>query len=203
MLAGMGDSFFDVVHHQRACRSFTDLAVGDETIAKLLAAATMAPSSENMQPWVFIVVRDQELRQAIGDHMRRVWAAGGLERLKGRVPETLAADVDQGLMGGIAAAPTLIVVAGDTRRVKEIWLASSIFPAVQNLLLAAGALGLGSALTTLATVDRGVLVELLDLPEEVLPMALIPIGQPARPLSSPRRDSFTEHAYRDRYSETW
>lgn len=203
MLPGMGDSFFEVVHRQRACRSFTERAVDDDIIAKLLTAATMAPSSENMQPWVFVVVRDQLRRQAIGDHMRRIWAAGGLERLKGRVPDALAADVDHGLREGIAAAPVLIVVAGDTRRVKETWLMSSIFPSVQNLLLAAGALGLGSALTTLATVDRGVLAELLELPAEVLPMAVVPIGYPPRPLGPPRRESFAEHAHRDSYGINW
>src|SRR5688500_16123852 len=57
--------FFDVVSSQRACRYFTDEPVSDEVIEQLLRAATFAPSAENAQPWVFVVVRDEEKRRAI------------------------------------------------------------------------------------------------------------------------------------------
>ncbi len=66
-----------------------------------------------------------------------------------RLPPAMLRDVDQGAMGGIAAAPVLVVVCSDTRLAFAQSMPSSIFPAVQNLLLAAHALGLGSTLTTL------------------------------------------------------
>ncbi len=49
--------FFDVVHSQRACRDFATDEVDDDTLAKVLDAATFAPSAENKQPWVFVVVK--------------------------------------------------------------------------------------------------------------------------------------------------
>jgi nitroreductase len=81
----------------------------------------------------------------------------------------------------VAGAPVLVVVCGDTglgdRRVME----ASVFPAIQNLLLAATALGLGSSLTTLPLVFGQELASIVALPEHVLPMAVIPLGWPARP----------------------
>ena len=69
---------------------------------------------------------------------------------------------------------------------------SSIFPAVQNLLLAATALGLGSALTTITIGYRDELRDLLGLPDHVVPVAVVPIGHPARALGPPRRDPFAD-----------
>jgi nitroreductase len=85
----------------------------------------------------------------------------------------------------------------------EATVASSIFPAVQNLLLAATALGLGSALTTIATTYRAELQELLTLPDHVLPVVVVPIGHPAKALGKPRRDDFATHAHREQYGSPW
>ena len=115
----------------------------------------------------------------------------------------MLADVDRGATGGIAAAPVNIVVCADTHRGLEATVASSIFPAVQNLLLAATALGLGSALTTITTGFRAELQQLLELPEHVWPVAVVPLGHPARPLGPPRREPFAEHTHRDRYGLRW
>jgi nitroreductase len=74
---------------------------------------------------------------------------------------------------------------------------------VQNLLLGATALGLGSALTTLAMTRRDDVRWLLGLPEHVEPVALVPIGRPARALGAPRREPAADHAHRDRYGTRW
>jgi nitroreductase len=95
------------------------------------------------------------------------------------------------------------VVAGDTRLGDRRVLAASLFPAIQNLLLAATAAGLGSSLTTLPLTFGAELAQIVELPDEVVPMAVVPIGWPARPLSPPRRLSFTEKSYRDRYGVPW
>jgi nitroreductase len=191
--------FFEVVLSQRACRRFSDRPVGDDLVARCLLAATHAPSAENLQPWVFVVVRDSGLRAAIGDLMRQVWRDVGRPHSEGRLAPGLLADVDQGAEGGVAAAPVLVVVCGDTRVGLETTLPSSVYPAVQNLLLAATALGLGSAMTTLATLAGDPLARLLDLPQGVRPMALTPLGWPARPLGPPRRLPLSERAHLDRY----
>jgi nitroreductase len=195
--------FFDVVRRQRAHRKFSDLSVSDDAITRVLSAATFAPSAENKQPWEFVVVRDAGTRAEIGALTRQAWDTHGRAFSETRLSPELLADVDSGARGGIASAPALIVVCADTQRGLEATVPSSIFPAVQNLLLAATALGLASALTTITTGFRAELQQLLDLPEHVWPVAIVPLGQPVRPLGPPRREPFETHTHRDRYGHRW
>jgi len=168
--------FFSVVTRQRACRAFSAEPVTDDDIARVLDAATRAPSAENRQPWEFVVVRDPDIRAAIGDLTRRAWEAHGRAFSETRLTLGMLAEVERGATGGIAAAPVQLVVCADVERGLEITVASSIFPAVQNLLLAATALGLGSALTTLTTTFGKELVALVGLPKTVVPVAVVPLG---------------------------
>jgi len=195
--------FFALVHAQRACRAFADEPVEDALVARVLDAATFAPSAENRQPWEFVVVRDPEQRGRIGDLMKRAWEAHARDHSVTRLTPKLFAEVDQGATGTISAAPVLVVVAADTTRGLPATVPSSIYPAIQNLLLAAGALGLGSALTTIATVFADELRDAVGLPEAVVPVAVIPLGIPARPLGPPRREPFAAHTHRDRYGSPW
>ncbi len=199
----MTEDFFEVVNRQRACRAFSDAAVYDPEIASLLESATHAPSAENRQPWEFVVVRDADVRAAIGDLTRRAWESHGRAFSETRLEPKLLADVDAGATGGIAGAPVHIVVCADVDRGLEATVPSSIFPAVQNLLLAATALGLGSALTTITTSYRSELAALLALPEHVIPVAVVPIGRPAKPLGRPRREPFAGHTHREQFGSAW
>jgi nitroreductase len=199
----VSDSFFDVVARQRACRSFTDEPVDDDTIARILTAATFAPSAENKQPWEFVVVRDRETRAAIGDLSRRAWEAHGRAFSETRLTPAMLAEVDRGATGGVADAPVNIVVCADVQRGLEVTIPSSIFPATQNLLLAATALGLGSALTTITTGFRAELQQIVGLPDHVWPIALVPLGHPARSLGPPKRAPFTERTHRERFGQSW
>jgi nitroreductase len=193
---------FSVIRSQRAHRLFTDEPVSDDLVERVLEAATYAPSAENTQPWVFIVVRDASTRAQIGELTQRQWERGGRDYSRPRLTAAMFEDVERGAMGGIVAAPVIVVVGGDTSRCNEAVLDASIFPAVQNLLLAANAVGLGAALTTLTTSARE-LHELLALPDHVRPMVVIPLGQPARSLRPPRRAPVAEKAFRERYGERW
>jgi nitroreductase len=193
--------FFDVALSQRACRAFTAEDVPDDVVRRVLTAATHAPSAENTQPWRFVVVRDQGLRARIGELAAKAWTGGGRKWSEGRLPEPMLADVDQGARGGVASAPVLVVVAADTSHVAAPALEASIWPAVQNLLLAAIAEGLGSALTTLPTSFPRDLADLVGLPEHVRPMAVVPLGHPAAPLAPPRRRPVDEVAFAERWGE--
>jgi nitroreductase len=195
--------FFDVVRSQRACRSFSDEPVPDDLVERVLEAATFAPSAENTQPWVFVVVHESAARERIGELTRRAWEGGGRAYSEGRLGTRLLADVERGATGGVSGAPVLIVVGADARRCHEATVASSTYPAVQNLLLAATAFGLGSALTTLTTVFADELRAVVRLPEHVQPVAVVPLGRPERPLGPPRREPVTEHTHRDRYGTAW
>jgi len=184
--------FFDVVHSQRACRDFADGDVDDDTLGKVLDAATFAPSAENKQPWVFVVVKDEVARQRIAALTKRVWEGGARAYEETHLDARILADVDQGTAGGFARAPVVVVVCGDANNAFEQTLPSSVFPATQNLLLAATALGLGSALTTLATAMAKDLTETLQLPDHVKPMAVVFLGWPAKKLGPPRRISYRD-----------
>jgi nitroreductase len=197
------DDFFEVAHRQRACRAFRDEPVPDDVVERVIDAATFAPSAENRQPWVFVVVRDAERRAAIGDLTRRAWEGGGRAHSEGRLPPALLADVDAGARGGVAGAPVLVVVGGDSRLGDPRVLGASIFPCVQNLLLAATALGLGSSLTTLPLVFGDELASVVGLPPGVQAMAVIPLGWPAKPLARPRREPVASKIHRERYGVHW
>ena len=199
-----GPPFFDVVFAQRACREYADTPIDDATIELILRAATHSPSAENKQPWEFVVVRDPDAQKVIHDLTEAAWVNAGRAFSETRIPPELLKEVDYGIAGGgYRTAPVLVVVCVDLDRGMRATVGSSIFPCVQNLLLAAGALGLGSALTTLGAQAGDELRALLGLPEAVEAQAVIPLGAPAHPLGPPRRDPVTRHTHRDRYGTAW
>jgi nitroreductase len=195
--------FFAVVHAQRACREFAATPVTDADLATVLDAAVHAPSAENRQPWEFVVVRDPTTRGAIAALMERAWTARGRDFSRDRLSPELLTAVDRGMTGGFASAPVLIVVAADTERGLAAAAAESVYPAVQNLLLAATAIGLGSALTTIALGSADELRDLVGFPGHLRPMAVVPLGHPARPLGPPRRAPYPSRTHRERYGEPW
>jgi nitroreductase len=196
-----------VMRAQRACRRFDpDGKVLDSDIEQMLQSAVHAPSAENTQPWSFVVVRDEESRRLLADWWTETWNAGGGDFIKGSLDDrALIDDLEYGFnRGGFAAAPVVIVVCADTDRVAEIHAASSIYPAVQNLLLSAADLGYGSCLTTGLTtfgVDR--VRDRLALPDTLLPMAAVYLGRPAKKLSTPRRRPATEVTHREKFGIAW
>ena len=210
--------FFTVVDSQRALRRFRPDAVPESALHRLLEAATRAPSARGAEPWFFVVVRDQATRAAIAAHYRGAWEAG--ERL------TAAADLDRdlrhrphyprmmraarALAHTLADVPVLVVccldhhqlgpIAGPEGTLRSPLAAyASIFPAVQNLLLAARALGLGSTLTTLHRGFDDDLRRLLAIPPSVEVVALVPVGYPADRFGPTRRKAVREVAFADRW----
>ena len=196
-----------VMHAQRACRRFDpDGKVLDADLERMLQAAVHAPSAENTQPWSFVVVRNEEARAQLADWWTETWNAGGGDFVRQSLDDkVLVADLEYGFnRGGFAAAPVVVVVCADTERVPEIYAPSSIYPAVQNLLLAAADLGYASCLTTGLTtfgVDR--VREKLQLPDTLLPMAAVYLGRSARKLSPPRRRPAASVTYREQFGNPW
>jgi nitroreductase len=195
--------FFEVLFAQRAHRALRPDPVPDALIERLLDAAIRAPSAENRQPWVFVVVRDPAQRDRIATPVREFWETVARDLARPHLSDWLYADVDRWATSGLAQAPVIVVVCGDTALCMEAALPSSIFPATQNLLLAAQALGLGALLSILPVVSGPRLAELLELPEHIVPMAAVPIGWPARRLGPSRRIPFQSKTFRDRYGDAW
>ncbi|MFW6174157.1 MAG: nitroreductase family protein [Chloroflexota bacterium] len=170
---------FEAIDTQRALRYIKADPVPEEMVQRILEAAIKAPSGGNRQPWAFIVVRDRGVKEAIGAYYKKAW------------DETYGSAPDPGALGGrsyrsaahlaehIADAPVWIIAClrhdgtpGNMLR------GGSIYPAVQNMLLAARGLGLASALTSLHTRYEGEVSEILGLPDNVSTAALLPIGYP-------------------------
>jgi nitroreductase len=196
-----------VMRAQRACRRFDpDGKVLDADVERILESAVHAPSAENTQPWSFVVVRNEDTRAQLAGWWTETWNAGGGDFIRQSVDDkALVADLEYGFKrGGFAAAPVVVVVCADTERVPEIYAPSSIYPAVQNLLLAAADLGYASCLTTGLTtfgIDR--VREKLQLPDTLLPMAAVYLGKSARKLSPPRRRPAVSVTYREQFGKSW
>jgi len=196
-------SYFDVVCNQRAQRELKPDPVPEELIEKILEAGTHAPSARNSQPWRFVVAQDPTVREQIADGARAAWE-GFARDLSGDQTSPGFKAVDRWATSGLAEAPVIIVLCGDTDVLPLEQMGSSIFPAAQNILLAANALGLGSLMSNLPLfAPGGTLAKTLGLPDSVVPLATLPIGYPARALGPPGRRPIQEVTSRDRFGAAW
>jgi nitroreductase len=174
---------FEAMYTQRAIRMFKPDPVPDELLEKILGAATKAPSGANSQPWAFVVVRDEHKLEELAAIARRGFdtlMAGALSRAQPGDPPPMpnltkmiakVDDIPAWIIVCIVAKPGMGPATN---------FYSSIFPAVQNLLLAARGVGLGAVLTgLLGGAETPSLRAALGIPEEVEPVAFIPIGYPA------------------------
>jgi nitroreductase len=174
---------------QRAIRTFTNEEVPDDLVNQVLTAAIHGPSGSNTQPWHFIVVRDPTVKHAISEVYEEARAAG---------PTPSAGGARQPL----AAAPVLIVACVNTPASGRAGLqtGASIYPSVQNLLLAARALGLGSCLTTLHRRRKTRIHEILGIPDQIETAAIIPLGWPDRDYGPNRRPPLAQFVMYDRWT---
>ena len=204
-----------MIDTQRAIRRFRPDPVPDTVLRRVIEAATRAPSARGAEPWYFVVVRDPARRATIAGYYRRAWDAGAAH--------TAATDADRDvaarghyarMMSGaaelardLATAPVLVACCLDRGQLGPIapdWVIrspvaayASIFPAVQNLLLAARALGLGTTLTTLHVGFEAALKTLLDIPPLVDVVTLVPLGYPRDRFGPTRRKALDEVAFLD------
>jgi nitroreductase len=200
--------FFDVATTQRAMRRLKPDPVPDDLLWKVLQTAIMAPSGGNRQPWNFIVVRDAAKKRRIGE-----WYLDAWQKTYGPAREAMRADPQMArtfnsadyLARHIGDVPVLIFAT--IRRDMpasgpSLLLGASIYPAVQNLMLAARALGLGTTLTTLHLLHEAEVKELLGIPENVQTMAMIPLGWPRGRFGTPSRMPAEKVVYWDAWGAT-
>lgn len=182
----------ELFRHQRAIRSFTDEDVPDELVDQVLTAAIHAPSGSNTQPWHFIVIRDQSIKDAISEVYEEARATTYTSSLSsaGNARPTLS------------AAPVLIVACVNTPASGRAGFqtGASIYPSVQNLMLAARALGLGTVLTTLHRRRKAEVHAILGIPDHIESAAIIPLGWPDREYGPNRRPSLDRFVMRDRWT---
>ena len=149
----------DVIMTRASVRSYTDQPVEKDKVEKMLKAAMAAPTARNQQPWAFVVVDSREI----------------LDELAETLPHAKMA----------AQAPLAIVACGDLTKslsgiAQEYWV-QDVSAAIENLLLAAHAMELGAVWTGVYPIPERVndVVQVLSLPEHIIPLAVIPIGYPA------------------------
>jgi nitroreductase len=189
----------------RAIRRFTDEPVTDEEVVSCIRAAVQGPSGGNIQPWQFLVVTDPEVKADLGDIYRRAYARyeAALLPLVPRFQReedqdswdrTLAAS--RHLAGHLADASVLVLalmpaismtLTDDDGNLDVGTPFASVYPAVQNLMLAARSMGIGSALTTVYRIYQDEVRALLGIPEQHEVVALVPMGHPAGRFGVARR----------------
>jgi len=179
-------------------------------VRKILEAGTSAPSGGNMQRWRFLVIRDPEIKNTVGAYYKRAWDEVVSPRYRAGEPapgtssERFARMLDaaQYLADHIHEAPVWIVPCMQGANPSRT-AGSSIYPAVQNMLLAARALGLGATLTTLYLQFEKEIEAALGLPADVHSYALIPIGYPMGRFGPVRRVPLADVAYGDRWGQPY
>ena len=205
---------FDVMFTTRAMRRLKPDPVPDELIVKILEAGTRAPNGANRQTWHFVVIKDMAIKKAV-----QKWYKKALDEIVGpRYAEaTPPAGSDEAkyhrqhlaveyLTEHFHEAPVWIVacIKHDEPLIGiNRFAGASIYPAVQNMLLAARALGLGASLTTRHLLFEEESEKALELPEGVHSYAILPIGYPMGNFGPVGRGNLKDFVSLDRVGQSW
>ena len=206
-------SLYEGLLTTRAIRRYTDEPVPDEALRDILFAATRAPSGSNRQPFRFIVLTEgpvaREAKRLIGEGARRFWAAkrvaDGYDSGSGAEadsPKARMARTMQHYVDTYESVPVLVLAC--YRRYRQATASidgASVYPACQNLLLAARALGYGGVMTGWQFAADAELRTLLQIPEGVELMATITLGRPQGRHGPVRRRPLPELVYGERWGE--
>jgi nitroreductase len=197
----------EAMRTQRAIRRLTTAPVDDALVLKLVELALKAPTGSNQQNWEFVVVKDRAVKERLGQLNRRAWTlySGIGRRLYGgdaammRIMKAVQWQVDH-----FAEVPVIVVAC--LRGPRPFWppvaatsYYGSIYPSVQNLLLAARAVGLGAALITLPLWSTFLARRALGLPWSVSPCAVVPLGWPKGKYGPTTRRPVGDVVHLDRY----
>src|SRR5580692_9311067 len=196
----------------RAIRRYTDERVPDEALRNILFAATRAPSGSNRQPFRFIVLTSgevaQEAKALIGAGARRFWeekrAADGYDKgsgVRADSPKSRLARTMQLYVDNYESVPVVVLACFRRYRHTEYTDGASVYPACQNLLLAARALGFGGVMTSWHFAADKELRALIGIPDDVEISATITLGRPAGHHGPVRRRPLSELVYGERWGE--
>ena len=203
--------FFETLFSARAMRRYSDEPIPEDILVKLIEAAHAGPSGSNRQSRHWIVVRDPEQKQRLADLNRR-FVSRYLEANRDAANPHVTPEKRQRFLAAVEyqmehlhEVPAIVIACADMVVTPQgtfgegVQAATEVWGAVQNLLLAARALGVGSVPTTLGLVDRDAAREVLNLPDHILPMVLIPLGWPTGNFGPIRRRPLEEVLHWDRY----
>ena len=216
---------FEAMHIARALRRLKPDPVPDELIEKIVDAGVRAPTGSNLQNWRFFVIKDAERRRRIGDIYRASMEIAGRAYMNRKPPVHMTKERQKTML---SAATHLAEHFGEVPVLILAWLqftpdqenpnlpidqmptflrltGSSIFPAVQNMIVAASALGLGTVLTTVLAYKEEEMRKILGAPADMLLFAALPIGYPVEGYGHGpvRRLPLRDVTYLDNYGNNW
>lgn len=199
---------FETIYTTRALRRFRPDPVPDEVLFQVLDAAIRAPSGQNAQDWRFVIIREPGAKARLAE-----WALDGWRRYQpvfAERPELLEAEprhrrlplkAVEHLVHHLGEVPVVVAACG--MRGRHSTPGASLFPAVQNLLLAARGLGLGASIFNLPLAHRDELHALVGVPEEYEVACLVPLGYPLDRHGPVRRKPVARVAFSERWGEAW
>jgi len=178
-MVGKGVDVFETIKSRRSVRAFTNEPVSDKEVMKLINAARWAPSAGNIQPWEFVVVRDPQIKRGLS-----------------------AAALDQTF---IEEVPVVIVVCANQLRSSRgygsrgvnLYCLQDTAAAIQNMLLAACALGLATCWVGAFQEEEA--RKVLNIPNGVRAVAIIPVGHPAEKPEAPERRPLSEIVHHETF----
>jgi len=188
---------FDAIRNRRSIRHYKPDAVDDKTVEQVLEAAHWAPSWGNLQCWRFVVVRDPKIKSDIASTLSRV-------KIDNEWVENAAAI-------SIRQAPVLIVVCAETGKAGysadgtpvtdkgDYWYMFDIALAVENLTLAAYAIGLGTVIV--GGFDAGKVSQILDVPSGYTVVTMTPLGVPDHKGQVSPRKQLSEVLFKDKFGK--
>lgn len=206
----ISSDLWEVMRTASAIRRYRAEPVGDEVLERCLLAASWAPSGANQQPWRFVVLRSAEARAVVSAGATRTWQAL-TDFYDLSMPDAHAVDpksralramAEHTRVGGEAPALVLFCVQPQVGA-SELQQGGSIFPAVQNFLLAARAQGLGAAMTLWQYSCEDELRSVVGIPGDWQLATLLTVGWPRGGHRAVRRKPLSEVAARDRWDAAW
>ncbi|MBW8270525.1 nitroreductase family protein [Caldovatus aquaticus] len=206
-----GTDVFEIMHTTRAMRRLKPDPVPDALIRRILEAGICAANGGNSQRWRFLVVKDPAIKKAV-----QVWYKKAFDEVIGpryaasAPPPGVSAEKYRRQHAAVAyltehfhEAPVWIVCCLEESGTPTRWSGASIYPAVQNMLLAARALGLGATLTTRHLLFEKETEAALGLPPGVHSYAILPIGWPMGKFGSVGRGNLADFVFEDRWGRPW
>lgn len=211
---------YDAMSTLRAVRRLRPDPIPADVLERVFTAATWAPTGGNLQPWRIIAVRAPETKQALQDLYRPHWDAyvPRYHDKMANMPPAQRASSQRALDAGDYLAthmheapviavfcfnPDLMTITDQALPRPSVVGGGSVYPAVQNLLLACRNEGLGCVLTTLLCIEEAQLRPLLGLPEGWYTCAFVPIGYPVAGGHGPiRRRPVSSMVFNDRFGAT-
>jgi nitroreductase len=208
-----GTDLFEIIQTTRAMRRLRPDPVPDELIRKILQAGQCAPNGGNSQRWHFLVIKDPKIKQQVQPYYKRAYDEVRREQhAKAAPPPGATAEgyrrqqsAVEYLTDHFHEAPVWIVPCLEERGGPPVPYAAgaSVYPAVQNMLLAARALGLGATLTTRHLFYAKEVEAIFGLPPNVHSFAILPVGYPMGKFGPVGRGTLDDFVYRDRWGQAY